>query len=767
MTNFLLLPVPRRDVHYIVTWSPGESRFRPVTTLCLIIILACLINILLSADDAAAADPPPTPTFPAATIFSLSSNIRYSGGGVIMTMTPTPTKSANQQISRSNNRGDGNPNTPIPNTQYPISNILLYGSIACMLPTLAIGLFAGYRTGAIPKALAMLYARQAPDVKAHRRAEKEKKRLLKDHQRRERERKKTLRSIAKSLARETQSVLAHVGYCHEYRDPGKRKKRIQPIQFSHAVIVGEEQVLLRVHRIPWKKSRWDLFSNAPGQGAKPVANGTTLVSWYATELYLALERQVQVSFFEDIGIMFQIALKQGVAGVPKLVMWRDPEGKGFSMLDGDPFNDGKGRMPDVGHYPRTRLQIPIGLGRNRMVLRQDMVSLPHLIVSGATGTGKSNFLNQMICTWLIRNTPNTLQLYLIDLKVMEFAPYLSLSIEDGALAPSMIANVVQREQEAVDQLDALYKEIERRQRMMAGVCIDIDGWNELSLDDPSMHRLPRVVVVFDELSIVMLSENKKLASSGKRFLAKCLALGRASGVHMILCTQAVNRQVVNMLITANTPGKMIFRQVTRTASINALGDGRAWTHLEQPGMGYFCDERGGENLVQTPLIYEHQRDAVIESELARMEGRSAEPRELTIEDVGRYALENYGGKMAHRDMWRQFRGRIGHRALGNLIKAHYEKPLALYENWREYVILPSAGVGQATRITCVTMVHVPVSQPHVSRNLTDEMHTESAIAEVSSNGRDDGHRDHDDDEDFDEDEFYEEYLRYRAATEDS
>jgi hypothetical protein len=741
----------------IVTWSPGETRFRPVIALLLAFILACFMSM-----EAAADHHPPTPTFPSATIYANSPDIRYGGGGIIMTMTPTPAKSANRQINKSANPDDGN------DTQYPISNILFYGSFLCMIPTLGIALYAGYRTGWLQKSVVMLYAHREPVEIERRRAEKEKKRVLRDHQRRERERKKILRDIAKSLARETQAVLAHVGYCHEYREPGKRKKKIQPIQFSHAVIVGEEQVLLRVHRIPWKKSRWDLFSNAPGQGAKPVANGTTLVSWYATELYLALERQVQISFFEDIGIMFQIALKQGVAGVPKFVMWRDPNRKQFSMMDGDPFNEGKGRMPDVTHYPRTRLQIPIGLGRNRTVLRQDLVSLPHLIVSGATGTGKSNFLNQMICTWLSRNTPQTLQLFLIDLKVMEFAPYLALSRQDGAKGPSMIANVVQREREAVDELDILYKEIERRQRMMANICIDIDGWNELCQDDPSMYPLPRIVVIFDELSIVMLAENRDLANSGKRFLAKCLALGRASGVHMILCTQAINSKVVNMLITANTPGKMIFRSATRTASINALGDGRAWTHLEQPGMGFFCDERGGETIVQTPLIYEHQRDAIIEEERARIEGRLHEPRELTIEDVARYAHQNYHGKMAHRDMWRQFKGRIGHRALGKLIAAHYEKPLVLYDNGREYAILPSQGVGQATTITCVTMVHVPVpaSQSHVTEISTDDIPLESAIIEESSdNGH---HRDRleivedPDDEDFD----YEEYLYYRKLAED-
>lgn len=602
--------------------------------------------------------------------------------GRIMTMTPVA-ESANQKSQISNRKS------------ISMAGMLGKGAGICLGPLLLSAGFLGWRTGWIQKRMAMHAAGRTQ-------AEKERRKMQRDHDRQEKRRKKMLVGIARGIARQTADVLTGVGYCHQYRNPGQRKKQVQTIMFSHAVVIGEEQVLLRVGRIPFLKSRWDLFANNPGGAAKPVSNGTAVVSWYAAELYLALERQVQVAFFEDVGIVFQVALKQGVAGVPKLVLWRDPEGKSFSMMDGDPWNEGKGSMPDEKHYPRTRLHIPIGMSRNRAILRQDMVNLPHLIVSGATGTGKSNFLNQMICTWLTRNTPQTLHLYLIDLKIMEFAPYLALSTEDQAHMESMVVNVVQHEQEAVDELDTLYQEIERRQHTMAGVCIDIDGWNEISQDDPAMKPMPRIVVIFDELSIVMLSNNRKLASTGKRFLSKCLALGRASGVHMVLCTQTVSRQVVDLLITANTPGKMIFRQSTRTASINALGDGRAWTHLEQPGMGYFCDERGNEHIVQSPLIFEHQRDAVIETELARMEGRSGEEKPITIEDVARYAIENYGGKMRLRDMWSKFRGRISYNNLVKLMKSYYEINLTLYPNGREYAILPGAG-NRPNMITCTSI----------------------------------------------------------------
>ena len=597
--------------------------------------------------------------------------------------------------------------------------------------------------------------------------EVQRRKAIKEHQKQEKRRRKTLKETAKFLGKQVTEVLANVGYVHEYRNPGQKKKLYEKIKFSHAVIVGEEQVLLRVHRVPYRKSRWDLFSNAPGQSATNVDHGTTVVSWYAAELYLALERRVQVTFYEEIGILIQIALKQGIAGVPRLVLWRDEEAKRFSMMLGDPFNDGKGAIRDPQKYPETRYQINVGLGRNRKVIRQDLRSLPHLIVSGTTGSGKSNFLNQMISTWLERNTPETLNLYLLDLKIMEFAPYLRLSKDDShVIGPSMVVNVVQDEFEAAEELQKLYNEIVRRQKLMAGVCIDLDGWNSYAREDPASRTMPRIVVVFDELSIIMLNKKKirkrAISSIALEFLAKCVAVGRSVGVHMILCTQVVSKQVLDLLVQGNTPGKMIFRQANRTASINALGDGRAWSHLQQSGMGFFCDEIGNETIVQTPLILEAQRDRVIERELARIQGRADQDQPLTIQDVVEYAVRNYRGKMRQVDMFAKFKGRITQKDLRDMLSAHFDH--RIYLGLREYVIFGGAR-GIATEARCVSLAPPLIELNQKLENPIDEIriHTPSP-----SNDEDNGHQpmeivlpddlaDEDDDNDVDELD-YQEYL---------
>lgn len=632
-----------------------------------ILIAAALMIIVLFAllvAPASASDPTPLPAAtrqPTYTPLPTATRRVFSSATATATAAPTPVISRVEYRPPAPNVHPGPDDglAPPPRSGLGLAAVIGGGALV-LVPLAGVLVLAVRRGNLLQLAVAWRAQRNSPQ-------QRELAQLRKEQKKRQATERKQLRQIAKHLARVTTDVLTGVKYCHIYRNQHGRKK-VQKVSFTNAIVIGGEQILLRLGRVPYGHTRWELFANAPGSGAnRPVESGTAVVSWYATELYLALGRQVEIVFYEDLGIFFQIGLKQGIAGVPKRVWWRDPEGKKFSMMEGDPLNEGKGGMRDAEKYPGTRLYFPVGLGRNRAVIRKDLRNQPHLIVSGTTGSGKSNFLNQMICTWLERNTPATLQLYLIDLKVVEFAHFLALSTDDGAEGQkSIVANVVQNEKEATAELEFLYREIERRQQLMKGVCVNIEGWNQ----QKPHARMPYIVCIFDELSLVMLSHDRKLASAAKRFTAKCLAVGRSSGVHMILCTQVINSQIVDMLITANTPGKMIFRQATRSASINALGDGRAWTHLEQSGMGYFCDAQGKEHLVQSPLILESQRDDVIATILERMQG--APEQKSIIVQAWQYALDNYDGSLRQRDMWEEyFRDFIGKDRFQALIREHF------------------------------------------------------------------------------------------------
>lgn len=525
--------------------------------------------------------------------------------------------------------------------------------------------------------------RQTDDYKKAELLKQEKK----QYQRQQKEEERKLSELAKYIANVSKETLTKVGYCHVIKNP-RGGQRVQTIQFTHAIVIGRELVILRLGRIPYMRTRYELFADGTNYSNEPstLQNGRTVVSRYAAELYLALGRQVEISFYEDCGIFFQISLKQGISGVPKRVWWRDPENKEFSMMDGHPMEDGKGGMPDVKKNPETRYYIPVGMAKNRRIIRKDLRSLPHLIVSGTTGSGKTNFLNQMICSLLERNTPKTLRLYLIDLKMVEFAHYQQLLDPTGV---SMVATVARNEETAIDVLNLLYEEIVRRQNLLEGTSINIEGWNRTN----PHQRLPYIVVIFDELSLVMLSKNKEISQAASRLISKYLAIGRAFGCHMVLCTQAVSSRVVDLLTTANTPGKMIFKAANRQSSINSLGDQRAWTMLDNPGMGFFCDERGAEDMVQTAMILESQRDQVIQRVIG-----TPEETVTTIQDLCAYALENFDGAMVFNYIWQHFKDRdLSRRKMFEMVQAHYfdeetESPIIdVYGDGRLYCIVPGRG----------------------------------------------------------------------------
>jgi len=635
-----------------------------------------------------------------------------------MTMTPTRPKA---------DGGTPYPAAAAAQTESISSNFPVY----LCLPVPLIPLLILWRTGTLTRWLAMLVIYRSVPERQRRAIVRARQRELKQHQKEIAQERKTLKRLGKYLAREIKQVLAGVGYCYIYKNPGKKKKQIQYIRFSHCVIVGSEQMLFRVYRVPTFKSRTELFSNSPGSSAVNLSDGLTSVGYLASELYMALERQVQMTFMEDVGILIQVSLREGVAGIPRLVLWRDEERKQFSMMTGDPYNEGKGQLAPIDRYPDSMMRIPIGLGRNRAVVHQDLRYIHHLLVCGTTGSGKSNFLNQMICSLLLRNTPETLRMYLIDLKVVEFATYLRLSQqdrEDGM--ESMVANVIQSEAEAAEELKNLYYLIERRQKMFHGVAVNIEGWNEQAKHDPSMTKLPYIIVFFDELSLIML--NSELKKRANEFISRCLAVGRSSGVHMVLCTQVISSQILSMPIRGNLPGKIVFRQVNRDASNTAIGDGRAWTQLEHTGMAFFCDEKGGEVLVQTPLIYEDQRDEVIQTVLDRMEGRTREDRAVTILDVCTYARENFKGLVRMRDMWSKFRGRISRDDLHNLIQAYYDKPIPLDPTgYRHYTIIPGSG-SKANVVSCTDLTLV---RSVVRKKSTSDIPPSSPLAPVSDNGK--------------------------------
>ncbi|CAA6805568.1 MAG: Cell division protein FtsK [uncultured Sulfurovum sp.] len=192
----------------------------------------------------------------------------------------------------------------------------------------------------------------------------------------------------------------------------------------------------------------------------------------------------------------------------------------------------------------------------------DLKKLPHLLIAGTTGSGKSVGINAMILSLLYRNDPDSLKLMLIDPKMLEFSIYNDI--------PHLITPVITDAVKAIAALSNMVGEMERRYKMMAeSRTKNIDNYNEKA-KKKGIDTLPFIVVVIDELADLMMNGGKDVEYS----IARLAQMARASGIHLIVATQRPSVDVVTGLIKANLPSRLSYRVGQRIDSkviLDALG----------------------------------------------------------------------------------------------------------------------------------------------------------------------------------------------------
>ncbi len=184
----------------------------------------------------------------------------------------------------------------------------------------------------------------------------------------------------------------------------------------------------------------------------------------------------------------------------------------------------------------------------------DIKKLPHLLIAGTTGSGKSVGINAMILSLLYRNDPEQLKLMLIDPKMLEFASY-----ED---IPHLITPVITEPSKAIAALANMVGEMERRYKLMAEARTkNIENYNEKSKKS-GVERFPYIVVIIDELADLMMNGGKEVELSIARLAQK----SRACGIHLVVATQRPSVDVVTGLIKANLPSRLSYRVGSRIDS---------------------------------------------------------------------------------------------------------------------------------------------------------------------------------------------------------
>jgi len=184
----------------------------------------------------------------------------------------------------------------------------------------------------------------------------------------------------------------------------------------------------------------------------------------------------------------------------------------------------------------------------------DLKKLPHLLIAGTTGSGKSVGINAMLLSLLYRNDPDHLKLILIDPKMLEFSIYNDI--------PHLLTPVIVEPKKAISALANMVREMERRYKVMAECRVkNIDNYNEKALQE-GWETMPFIVVVIDELADLMMTGGKEVEYS----IARLAQMARAAGIHLIVATQRPSVDVVTGLIKANLPSRLSYRVGQRVDS---------------------------------------------------------------------------------------------------------------------------------------------------------------------------------------------------------
>jgi DNA segregation ATPase FtsK/SpoIIIE, S-DNA-T family len=201
-------------------------------------------------------------------------------------------------------------------------------------------------------------------------------------------------------------------------------------------------------------------------------------------------------------------------------------------------------LRDVLHEASAPMTFPLGLDADAEPITCDITNLPHMLVGGTTGSGKSTMINSMLCALLMQMTPAELGLILIDPKQVEMMPYESI--------PHLMQPVVKDPWAAAATLNWLVDEMEARYVFCQR--LGVRSLAELNEKLPSFDHFPYVVCVVDELADLIMVARKEVEASIVRIAQKA----RAVGIHLILATQTPRVAVVTGMIKANMPARMAF-----------------------------------------------------------------------------------------------------------------------------------------------------------------------------------------------------------------
>lgn len=231
----------------------------------------------------------------------------------------------------------------------------------------------------------------------------------------------------------------------------------------------------------------------------------------------------------------------------------------------------------------------------------DLAKMPHLLVAGSTGSGKSVSLNSMICSILFKATPSNVRFLMIDLKMLE------LSFYEGI--PHLLLPVVTNAKNARTALRWMTEEMERRYAMMAEMGVrNIEKYNQRMVKQEGGETLPYIVVVIDELADLMMVSPKEV----EEYIARLAQMARASGIHLILATQRPSVDVLTGIIKANFPARVSCKVFSKVDSRTILDMNGAESLLGYGDMLFLSPGIGRLQRLHGPYVSEGEIKKIVD-----------------------------------------------------------------------------------------------------------------------------------------------------------
>jgi S-DNA-T family DNA segregation ATPase FtsK/SpoIIIE len=259
---------------------------------------------------------------------------------------------------------------------------------------------------------------------------------------------------------------------------------------------------------------------------------------------------------------------------------------------------------------KSKLTLALGKDINGRIVTADLNGMPHLLIAGSTGAGKSVAINAMIMSILYKATPDQVRLILVDPKRLELGNY------EGV--PHLYTPIITEPKLAANALRNAVREMERRLKLLAEKGVrNIDQYNKLfdESDTPSLfgdsveeRPLPYIVIIIDELADLMMLDSSNVEES----ITRLAQMARAVGIHLVLATQRPSVDVITGLIKANFPARMSFRVATKVDSRTILDANGAEALLGRGDMLYLPSGSARVHRLHAPYVTEKEIAAVVE-----------------------------------------------------------------------------------------------------------------------------------------------------------